>query len=63
MEALNYLEKIIEHNREVNAELELRLVDVRRLVEEPASSTTQRYTVSLLVAGAPRVESPRMPRL
>ncbi len=33
-ELTSYLEGIIEHNREVNAELELRLVDVRRLVEE-----------------------------
>ncbi len=33
-ELTNYLEGIIEHNREVNEELELRIVDVLRLVEE-----------------------------
>ena len=33
-ELSNYIAGIIEHNRAVNAELELRLVDVRKLVEE-----------------------------
>lgn len=33
-ELISGIERIIEHNREVNAQLETRLVDVRRLVEE-----------------------------